>query len=318
MLEALKFVKGAVARKDLVPVLTHFSISGGLIKGFNGRLALCSPIELELEALPRAAPFIKAVETCRETVQMHMTPAGRLAIKSGGFKAFIDCVEDGSFPEIEPDGFEIIPEPGFLEAVKTLAPFIADDASRPWARGILFRGPSAFATNNICLLEYWLGYNFPVEINVPQDAVREIIRIGEDPEKIQVTDTSATFHFSGSRWLRTQLFDLGWPDLAKVLERESSQQPVPENLFDALEELAPFVEKDGRVYLSPGALSTSTEEGSGALSEVEGIISDGCFNGKQLALLNGVADSIDLSSYPAPCIFYGDRIRGAIIGMRQQ
>jgi hypothetical protein len=31
MLDALKFVKGAVAKKDFVPELTHFRITGGRV-----------------------------------------------------------------------------------------------------------------------------------------------------------------------------------------------------------------------------------------------------------------------------------------------
>jgi len=36
-----------------------------------------------------------------------------------------------------------------------------------------------------------------------------------------------------------------------------------------------------------------------------------------LNLLNGNANSIDWSAYPSPCMFFGDRLRGAIVGMRQ-
>ena len=44
MLESLKFVKGAVSRKDHVPALTHFQIKNGFVKGHNGTLTLCAPM----------------------------------------------------------------------------------------------------------------------------------------------------------------------------------------------------------------------------------------------------------------------------------
>ena len=47
MLDALKFVKGAVARKDAVAVLTHFRIQHRYIMGYNGLIALGHPLELE-------------------------------------------------------------------------------------------------------------------------------------------------------------------------------------------------------------------------------------------------------------------------------
>ena len=44
MLKALKFVQGAVSKKDLVPALTHFRIENGTVRSYNGMLALCTPI----------------------------------------------------------------------------------------------------------------------------------------------------------------------------------------------------------------------------------------------------------------------------------
>ncbi len=42
MLDTLKFIQGAVARKDHVPALVHFRIAGGRIRGFNGTLSLAA------------------------------------------------------------------------------------------------------------------------------------------------------------------------------------------------------------------------------------------------------------------------------------
>jgi hypothetical protein len=68
MLDALKFVRGAIARKDLVAALSHFRISGGRIKGYNGKIALCCPLPLDLDVMPKAEPFVKAIATCEQTV----------------------------------------------------------------------------------------------------------------------------------------------------------------------------------------------------------------------------------------------------------
>ena len=56
MLAELKFVQGAVAKKDFIPSLTHFEIKDGMIKGLNGSLALCAQSlliwKLNLERYP--------------------------------------------------------------------------------------------------------------------------------------------------------------------------------------------------------------------------------------------------------------------------
>ena len=315
MLDSLKFVQGAVAKKDFVPELTHFRIQGGRIRGYNGMLGLSCPIALNLDVSPKAAPFIKAIQTCKDTIQLHVTPTGRLSIKSGKFKALIECTTETSI-EIEPSGAIIELSNGFLKVLKTLFPLIAEDASRPWARGILFRNSSAFATNNVILAEAWLGYNFPVEINIPKAAIAELLRIGEEPEKMQVSEANVTFHFSGNRWLRTQAYTTEWPDLTKILNRESNQVKIQNELWEAVENLTPFTDELGRIFLSNDTISTGEDDSASATVDLlnNGLI--GCFHFEQLRLLSKVAKTADFTSYPAPCLFQGDNIRGAIVGMR--
>ncbi len=315
MLESLRFVQGSIAKKDLVPELMHFHIRNGTIRGYNGALGLCSPIDLDLDVCPKAVSLVKAIQTCKETIQLHMTPNGRLSVKSGKFKAFIDCIE-GSFPEVEPEGEEVALNGNMLAILKKLTPFIAEDASRPWARGILFKGQSAFATNNVILVEHWISTKFPVDINIPKSAVTEMIRIGEEPERMQVAENSVTFHFSGNRWLRTQTFPTAWPDLGAILDKGGSPVGVPDGLWDAIESLIPFVDDLGRIYLDNDKVSTGLEDNNGAVVEVPGLVATGCFNYEQLRRLPPVVEKIDFSAFPNPCLFYGDNLRGAIAGMR--
>lgn len=316
MLDSLRFVQGAVAKKDFVAELTHFHISNGTVRGYNGMMGLCCPIELDLDVCPKAVPFVKAIQTCKDTIAIHMTPGGRLSVKSGSFKAFVDCITE-SFPEVQPEGQEVEVKGGILDVLKTLNPFIAEDASRPWARGILLRGQSAFATNNVCVIEHWLGVPFPVEINIPKAAVVELIRIGQEPTKLQFAENSVTFHFPGNRWLRTQTFPTDWPDLGRILDAQGDAKPLPEGLFEAVHDLVPFVNELGQLFFNGNTVTTGKAEGEGASAEIVGLEASGCYNEKQFRLLEGVANLLDLNSYPKPSLFYGDRIRGAIVGMRQ-
>lgn len=316
MLDDLKFVQGAVAKKDIVPQLTHFRIKNGTIRGYNGKIALCSPIQLNIDCQPRAVPFIKAIEASRDTVQLSLTPTKRLSVKSGPFKALILC-DEGDFPEVEPEGDMIQLNGSLLQALKVLEPLIAEDASRPWARGILFRGYSAYATNNVVLAEYWLGYQFPFDMNIPHDAVNELLRIKCEPIAMQVSKNSVTFHFENGRWLRTQTYSTEWPDIEKVLNREIAPAEAPQNFFGALTDLVPFVEKENRVYFLGDKIATATTDGDGASLEVPGIPQEGCFNIKMLRLIEDIATQFDFQYLPrGPVMFFGNNVRGAIMGMR--
>lgn len=318
MLTELKFVQGAVAKKDFLPALTHFVIENGTVRGFNGMLALCSPIPFDIACKPKAESLVKAIANCTETVQLSLTPAGRLSVKSGKFKAFVDCVE-GETPHAMPEG-EVVAVDGaaLLQAFKVVSPFIGDDASRPWSNGVLLLGQSAFATNNITLVEYWTGATMPRPLNIPRAAIKEILRIDEPPVSVQLTENSITFHFTGDRWLRTQLFETKWPDLTRVLNKESKPAPLDSRLFEALKTIKPFSDKLGRVvFKGNGKIATHDEETEGAGFEIEGFDHTGVYQLEMLMLLQNGVTAIDWSLYPSPCMFFGDRLRGAIVGMKQ-
>lgn len=317
MLKEFKFVMGSVAKKDLLPALTHFRIEGGTVRGFNGTVALCTPVPLDLDCAPKAEQLVKALANCNETVQFSMTTAGRLKVSSGAFKMFVDCVA-GETPHAMPEGDVVEGFDGisFLQALDTLWPFVGDDASRPWSNGILLDGPSAFATTNVVAAEFWVGAEFPHRINVPRAAIKEILRIKEPPIGAQCNATSLTLHYSDGRWLRTQLLETQWPDIRQLLDKVSNQQPIDPRLFAGLKVVKPFVDKMNRVIFSENGIRTHHEDGEGASYDIEAFNTEGVYSLEMLALLDGVAKTIDFQDFPEPALWMGDRIRGAIIGIR--
>lgn len=315
MLKELKFVQGAVAKKDLLPAMTHFRIENGTVRAYNGALALCSPIAVDLDCIPKAEPLVKAIGMCSDTITLSMTPGNKLRIVSGNFKAFIDCV-DADTTHVEPAG-EMVEFDGelLLKALKTLMPFVGDDASRPWTNGVLLRGQSAFATNNVTVVEYWLGTNIPFVVNIPRAALKEMLRVDEAPTHAQLEPSSMTFHYTDGRWIRTQLLVTTWPELTEILDKPSSAIPIDTRLFEGLETIKGFADGVGRVYIKDETLSTSPNAGEGATYDVPGLAMEGLYQIQMLNLLKGVATHADFGLYPKPCLFFGDRLRGAIVGM---
>lgn len=314
MLKELKFVMGAVSKKDMIPAMKHFAIEGGKVRAYNGTLALCSPIPFNIDCYPKADMLYKAIANCDETVTLALTPAGKLSVRSGSFRALINCVEKSEV-HLEPEGtLTECDGEALLRAFKLLEPFVGDDASRPWANGVLLRGQSAFATCNVVLVEYWLGINLPRTLNVPAAAIREVIRIGEPPARLQIAENSISFLYSDGRWIRTQLFSTEWPDLAKVLDRAHSAGPIDDRIFDALAKLKPFTDKSDRVLFRAGVVSTHENEDEGGHVDIDGSTMQGIYSLEMLALLKGVATHADFSAYPKPCLFFGDMVRGAIVG----
>lgn len=316
MLTELKFVMGSVAKKDYLPALTHLVIENGTVRGFNGTLALCSPIPFDIVCKPKAAPMIQAIKNCNNTVSLSLTNAGRLSIKSGKFKAFVECTEQPT-NHVVPEGDRIeINGAELLLAVKTLNDFMGDDASRPWSNGILLRGKSAYATNNVVIAEYWTGVDFPT-VNIPRAAVRELLRINEAPEYAQATGTSFSLHYSGGRWIRTQVGASDWPDIKRILDVPSNPLGVEEDLFLGLEAIKPFCDNLGKVHFVDGQVRTHLQESEGSFYDLDNFPFEGCYNVDMLMSLRSVAQKIDFTTYPKPALFFGDRVRGAIVGMKK-
>lgn len=316
MLSDLRFVQGAISRKTLIPAMAHFAIARGHVRAYNGMIALSGPIPFDIDCKPRADTLVRAINNCPDTIQLSMTEAGRLRVQSGAFRAFVDCVHEET-PHVMPEGERVVIDGDeLLRAVQTVYSFIGDDASRPWSSGVLLRGQSAFATNNVTLIEYWIGSTFPATVCIPRVAVKEMLRISEAPSSMQLGETSVTFHYPGDRWLRTQLLSCDWPDLGRVLDVDAHPQPLPAGLFEALEAVAPFTDKLGRVFFRAGTLCTHATDDEGAVHELAEAPETGIYGAQMLGLLNGVAQRADFALYPKPCIFYGDRVRGAIIGLR--
>lgn len=319
MLSDLKFISGAVARKDYVEELCHFVIAGGRAGSHDGLLSMSTPIALELDVTPHARTMIKAVQACDDesAIALHVTAAGRLAIRSGSFRAYIGCLpNDTRVEQPQPEGDFMEVAPSLLDAIRTLAPFMSVDASRPWAQGIYIRENSAFATNNIILAEYWHGSAFPHDVIIPADAVTELLRVKQTPVAVQVSPSSATFHFEGERWIRTQLLDGTWPieQLNAILGQGGSPLALTEEFFSALAKIRPFVDEHAGVRLYPDKVATTVEEQTGAVVEVAIAGGHGHFNINQLLLLQDIAHAVDWSTHPRPCYWQGKRMRGVIIG----
>lgn len=317
MLTELKFVMGAVAKKDLIPSMKHFAIKDGHIRSYNGVMALSSPIEFDIDCKPRAVELVQAISNCTadHTVTINMTPAGKLRIVNGPYRAYIDCIEEET-PHVEPQG-EHSPVDGatLREALLNVEPYIGTDASRPWATGVFLSGGSCFATNNVCAVEYWMGSELPFPVNVPREAIREILRVGENPTTIQVDANSISFHFESGRWIRTQLFENWTVDPRAILDAPSSPKVLPENFFEGLAAIKPFMNKQREVYFYEGGMHTSPfgegEQGSSYM--LDDFPYDGCYTLEMLQLLEKI-ETIDLTSYPKPCMFFQGRMRGTIIG----
>lgn len=323
--DPLQFVIGAVAKKDLDENLCHLEIRDGRIIAYGGRISMSSPVhEVRFNVRPHARSLVKAVQACsvEEMLHMHVTETGRLALKSGTFKAYINCLpQDKEMPMLLPQGdyYEVTDE--FIKSIVILEPFMSIDASRPWAQGLRIGRYTTAATNNIILAQRWHGAEFPMDCIIPADAVHELIRIDEIPRGVQMNEHCLTFYFENKRWLCTHLIaqDGGWGDADKIFDKHTNPdglQPLGSEFYEAIDKLKGLLGERGLIYLKGDYIATSPNDEEGA--SVETPIPNGpIFHAAQIRSLRQIATMVNLSTYPRPCYFIGPKLRGIIVGVRE-
>lgn len=312
------FVRGVMSRHALTPELEYYQIKDGRITGFNGYLALSSPIDLDVEACPKAAPFFKALEKIdgAKTVSMYMTKGGKLAVRGDKFSAYIPCVESHPFKSIPTGERHAIPEM-LLDDLAAALPFVSEDASRPWSQGILLHAGTTMATNNIVLTQRWSGHTLPT-LNLPRYLVNEILRVKKAPVCFMADENSLSCIYEDGCWMRSAVLNGEWPFdlLEKVLGNPGDQSAIDPALADALEQVLPFLErKSSAVYFREDGLASSPHAEDGVVV-AENVPPGPIFAASQLKLVLGVAQTIDWSAYPKPVPFSADRLRGVLMGMR--
>jgi DNA polymerase III sliding clamp (beta) subunit (PCNA family) len=317
MQSALSFVRGAVATKDLVPILTSFHIYDGRIQGCNGKLSIDTPCPdlVGFDFTVHAPGFLKAVDACGGEPTISQKEAGFLAISRGSFKARLPLSPHEEFPRQHPEGEMGEPIGGpLLPLLKQLSPFIGDDASRPWACGVLFRGGQAFATNNVVVAGV-PAVKFERSLNLPSFLVDELLRIGKEPTSVLANNDQITFRFADGSWIKSSLLSAEWPPVENMLQ-EGLRSTIPEGLLSAVERILPFCPdpKVPLIFLGPDGVKTSDGDKSAV---VEGFnLPQSAFRAEPLCAVLKVAIDIDFTAYPKPVSWSGQNgLRGLLVGV---
>jgi DNA polymerase III sliding clamp (beta) subunit (PCNA family) len=317
MLEILKFVKAAVG--DDEPLYRHFfQIRGGRITATNGRMAIQAPIPLDLDCCPHAGQFIKAIAACDDMISLSYE-AGRLLVRSGRLKIPVALCDPATFPDIRPEGqIHPIPAP-LLPIFRRLLPFVSTDDARPWYKAIKFVNQSAYATNNISVVEHYIPVNFPVIATIPADAIRELVRMNLEPHSIQAEPHKVTFHLPGGAWVACMVTAERWADFERFFSEDDFKGPWMEGetlqaLLADVGQISKFTDDYKRVRFRPGKLETVHADAPGTVLECPQSPGSGCFNTIQLAALEGV-EKVGWAAYPRPVPFRGPGFRGIMAGL---
>jgi DNA polymerase III sliding clamp (beta) subunit (PCNA family) len=323
MREAFDRVKGAISRQDIVPALSQFAVKEGRVYAFDGRVQISTPVKALATAGAFTVPAMRmlaALEACLDHAPEVRVEGGRLYVKGGAFRAAMPLGAVETYPFVNDTSAQKKPlAAGLLTVLRTLRPFIGEDASRAWCASVLFDGKHATATNNVILARMPSPNGMPA-CAIPVAAIDEMLRLDEDPIAVGVSQTNVTFHYKDTTRVCTTLVIAPWPDVAAVLEpvhKGAKMREVTDSLESAVQRVARFAPdlKLPVVCLTDGRVETPAGELSAVVEGIDNI-APGTYHASPLLLVLEAATHADWSRFPRVPWSGSGKLVGVLMGVK--
>lgn len=316
MAEALIAVKEAVSSKELVAYLTHYYIHESTVTATDGRMVACGPFPDPREYLVPADDF--------ERVLRIVGPKGKVSIKEGAIwmsskkrRAKIRTLDPKDFAHLKPDGDQVTCPKDLVTALRRVRPFVSDDATKAWAMAVSLKDNAVYATNNVLLATSPLKAKIS-DMMIPVWAVDYLLDRDVHPSKISLTESQAAFYYADGSWMRTVLVAGAAPEnlfaLAAGVDVKAGGVKITDDWREAFEAVAELSEDEVRIY--PDKLTGGRAHAEIEIETVSGITDEASFNPKYMATVLERATAWDLTNYPDPAHWWGDNIRGLMVGRR--
>lgn len=317
--EVLRLVKSVVPDRDLIAVMTHFHMYGGRIQGGNGRMAIEAPwVDFPSDepiSVP-ADPLVKAFEAMADP-KITITPGGKLKVSEGRMRVQIPISTEKYYLAEKPADF--VPfDDSVLRTMRKVRPFVSEDASRPWAMGVLIRDGYLYATNNVVMVRKRVDTD--LEFSLPGYAIDQLSRYQKKVEGIHVEPNHVTFTMEGDTWFQSNRYAEQWPDVTKFFEGMEEVGPeLTGKELAAVQKVLPFVpDKRHPVIRFVGNKVATLSGDMEAEIETDNDYQEANFHAVPLQLVLGVATHMDFTKYPQPVPFWNpaDGLEGVFVGVR--
>lgn len=319
ILDAIRFVRGAVPTRDHYPQLKHVLIKDKTIRAFNGTIAIQAPINTKLTAAPQADAFAKAVAAADDKTRLQISKIkGNIVLKMAGRKITVPCIDTDEYPDIPMDGERFTFDGELLPALRDVAPFIAKPPCKPYAQGVMLVKSWAVAGHMTTVIARKMTAQFPTFLNLPDTMVKELLRIGEEPQDYLISPHCIVACYENGGFVYSKTIDMGWPNVFNIIDVNNSIKPDvdPSLLLSQLKQLKPFSENN-MVQIHKGKITTTSANKVQAEFECKGLVGAGFFNIDDLMRVAAVSDGFTLAAYPERCAFSrGDDVRGVLLGYK--
>lgn len=314
--DTVKLVRSVVAERGLNAVMTHFHVYQGRLQGSDGNLTLDAPwpdfAPKEPINVP-AEPLVRAFEAMADPVLD--LKGDHLVIREGKMRVRIPLLAAPYPVSQRPDQWDDLDD-GFLQALRKIRGFVSEDASRPWACGVLVRGGRAYATNNVVMAGIDLA---APDLTIPGFAIDQLNRCQLPIEGVRVTDSSVAFALEGDVWLKSARYQEQWPDVEQMFAGvDWDDLPALRGNEKAIvEKLLPFVPDKRHPVIRFSGDAIATMEGD-MEAAVECECDNAAFHAVPLLQVLKIATHMKFAAYPSPVPFadVNEGIQGIMAGVR--
>jgi len=316
LISALKFILPAQKKAGTVQQQYCF-IGNGWLVASNDTLTIATPIQEDLCACPHTHLLLEALSNCTTELQITQLSEFVLSVKSDPFRAEIPCVAANQLVLSGPDEPFASCGQSLKTALESVYHLATDGASEAFLAGVLLNEVTAVSTNGSTIIEYWHGqYSSLLSYLIPKVAISALSKSNKGLIGCGLTDTSITFHFEDSSFIKSQLFNDRFPSYLHLFENESiNPWPVPDDFFKALKSIEPFT-TDGIVHFVEGGLAAS--ESGETFYKIEGLPSGWSFLIKHLLSVEHVMKTVHFDNDLNKIIFFGNNARGIVSAMERQ
>lgn len=282
---------------------------------FNRIVAAGARIEEDMEAAPRLDMFKLALETCGPSFRLIQLSPENLLVSAGEFKAYIPCLPAERLIEPIPDAPCAVVTDDVTRALRVVGTLADVKGKTVLESAVQLNAGSAVATDNHIMLEAWHGIDLPNGMLIPKQAIQVLAKIKKVLVNMGFSRTSATFWFEDGSWMRTNIFNEGYPNVGSILRYNGEPRPVPSELFSAAKQIAPF-SLMGEVFIKNGYMTSHpdnmTNVGSTLKLSIEGEHAPRIYDADNLKLISKLVQTWDETYNEQITYFFGENVRGAI------
>jgi len=197
LVQALEQVKGAVAAKGFVPILTHVLVSGDSVLGYDSEIGIRAKMTTTVEKSfnVKASTFLQLLQQLEEE-EIELTVGERITIKCGRHTSHIAQLNE-EFPKpkvsVKPEDWREVPA-GFKEAVERCLIGVSDDENNRSLSSLFVSGDKVYGGNGKQVVRCTVPGLNVAPFMLPKKAVGELIRLG-NPKRVAVRDSLAVFDY---------------------------------------------------------------------------------------------------------------------------